>query len=209
MSTATVPRYTAAEYLAFERASDEKHEFFNGELFAMAGGTRNHSRIAANLIRAFGNVLADGPCSVNTGDLRIACPTGLYTYPDLSIDCGRPQMLDAVRDTLLNPVVIVEILSPSTERYDRTTKFDHYRTIPSLREYVLVSQDAPRVEHFARDDGTGGWRLTTVTDLGETVQFPALACGLAMADVYLKVEFAPDSPPPGEGNGIVVRPPQT
>jgi Uma2 family endonuclease len=202
MSTATVPCYTAAEYLAFERRSTDRHEFFKGEIFAMSGGSRYHSRITANLARELGNALADSPCAVNSGDLRIACPTGLFTYPDLSVDCGEPKLLDGVKDTLLNPVLIVEVFSPSTERYDRTIKFDHYRTIPSLREYVLVSQDSPRVEHYARQQDADHWLLTTINDPQGVVPFPALDCAIPMAEIFAKVEFSPEPPIHDDGSGV-------
>lgn len=201
MSTAAVPRYTAAEYLAFERRSDTKHEFYRGELFAMSGGTGPHSLIAANLIRALGNALADRPCRVLTSDMRIACPTGLYTYPDVSVVCGKVQYEDATNDVLLNPIMIVEVLSPATAAYDRGTKFEHYQSIPSLREFVLVSQHGPRVEHYARQQDADHWLLTTINDPQGTVAFPVLDCSVPMAEIYAKVEFTPELPIHDEGAG--------
>lgn len=201
MSTVAVPRYTAAEYLAFERDSDTKHEFYRGELFAMSGGTGPHSGIASNIIRALGNALSDRPCIVHTSDLRVACPTGLYTYPDVSVVCGKVQYEDAANDVLLNPIVIVEVLSPSTEAYDRGAKFKHYRTIPSFREYVLVSQHEARVEHYSRQQDAAHWLLTTIDDPQGVVAFPALNCTIPMAEIYAKVEFGPETPMHDDGSG--------
>src|SRR5688572_7349699 len=132
---ATAQRLTEEEYLALEEKSEIRHEFFDGEIFAMAGGTYNHSIIAGNLNRHLGNLLA-GRCSVGNADLRIKVEaTGLLTYPDISLICGAPNLTNQPSDTLLNPTLIAEVLSPSTELYDRGVKFEHYRQIPSLTTY--------------------------------------------------------------------------
>lgn len=201
MSTAAVPRYTAAEYLAFERRSDTKHEFYRGELFAMSVGTGPHSLLGANFLAALHTALRERPCRVFTSDMRIVCPTGLYTYPDVSVVGGKIQYEDATNDVLLNPIVIVEVLSPTTEAYDRGTKFKHYQTIPSLREFVLVSQHGPRVEHYARQQDADHWLLTTLNDPQGTVAFPALDCSVPMAEIYAKVEFTPEPPIYDDGAG--------
>jgi len=148
-----VHRLTESDYLEIERRAHVKSEFLNGEMFAMSGGTRSLSLIASNLNRAIGNLLEGSPCVVYTWDMRVKVqPDGLYTYPDLSVACGGEEFADGLNDTLLNPVVIVEILSESREAYDRGKRFALYRQIPSLREYLLVSQHKPLVEQFIRQD---------------------------------------------------------
>ena len=135
---------TPAEYLAFERQSDVKHEYFRGELFAMAGASRQHVTISTNLAYLLVGQLKGRPCDVFNGDMRVkVSPTGLYTYPDASVVCGRPRFEDKELDVLLNPTVIVEILSKSTEAYDRGEKFAQYRTLDTLTDYLLLSQDRP------------------------------------------------------------------
>lgn len=197
MSTSAVKRYTVEEYLALERASETKHEYFDGEIFDMAGASRAHNRIAANLVQQLSNALDDSPCEVYPSDMRVKLPTGLYTYPDVSIVCSEPQFEGDRQDVLLNPMVIVEVLSPSTEAYDRGRKFRNYQTIESLREYVLVSQDRMQVEHFARRPGSDQWLLTTVDDPTGTITLPAIDCALSMAEIYAKVEsIEADAGPP-------------
>src|SRR5258706_74335 len=134
-------RLTEAEYLGIERAAESKSEFFDGKMFAMAGGSAQHSLIATNLAREFGNRLKGGQCLVYNADLRIKVkPTGLCTYPDLSIICGPLQFAEGTDDTVLNPTLLLEVLSASTEAYDRGKKFEHYRQISTMQEYLLVSQ---------------------------------------------------------------------
>lgn len=198
--SAAIKRYSVDEYLAFERDSPTKHEYFDGEIFAMAGATESHNLIASNLIRELGNALKERPCRVYCSDMRIACPTGLRTYPDVAAVCGKRQFEDERRDTLLDPIVIVEVLSPSTERYDRGKKFEHYRTIPSLREYVLIASDRKSIDHFARQDAGTQWLLTSFSGEQDVVNFPALEVGIPIAEIYAKVEFLPE-PSPHEQNG--------
>src|SRR2546422_7535750 len=144
-------RLTEAEYLEFERSVESRNEFFDGEVFAMSGGTPLHSQIAANLIQVIGRRLSGGRCVVYTSDLRLKVEaTGLFTYPDLSVICGPLQFAAGTDDTVVNPTVLVEVLSDSTEAYDRGKKFEHYRRIPALQEYLLVSQKEPRIEQFIR-----------------------------------------------------------
>jgi Uma2 family endonuclease len=209
MSTATVRKYTAAEYLAFERQSDQKHEFYDGEVFAMSGGRATHSLIGGNVCGALNGALRNSPCLVHTSDLRVYCPTGLYTYPDVSVVCSKPLYQDSTQDVLLNPLVIIEVLSPSTESYDRGKKFEHYRSIPSLQEYVLVSQQDIRVEHFLRQQDADHWLLTTINDPEGKVEFPTLDCSIAVSEIYAKVEFDSEEPPGHAGHRIVIRPPQS
>lgn len=182
------------EYLQIERAAEFKSEYFAGEMFGMAGGSPAHALIGGNVLRNLGNQLQSGRCVPYNSDLRIEISTtGLYTYPDVSIICGPLQFSDLGDDIVTNPALIVEVLSDSTEAYDRGTKFDHYRTISTLREYVLVSQKQPLVEVFLRQtDGT--WRLTPVRGLDAAVRLDSLECDLRLAEVYRHVEF-PASPP--------------
>lgn len=191
MSSAAVKRLRPSEYLAFERASRTKHEFFDGEVFAMAGGSASHNLIAVNLAGELRNALKDGPCRVFSSDMRVLCPTGLRTYPDISVCCGEPKYEDEQQDTLLNPLVIIEVLSPTTEKYDRVKKFEHYRSIPSLREYVVVASDRQVVEHYSRQADAAHWLLTISQTPGETVRFPALGCSVEISEVYAKVQLPP------------------
>jgi Uma2 family endonuclease len=189
MSTAAAKRYTVAEYLAFERASETKHEYFNGEIFAMAGASEPHNLIAWNIGGELHDRLKDGPCRAYVSDMRVRCPSGLRTYPDVTAVCGDPRFEDERRDTLVNPLAIFEVLSPSTEKYDRGNKFENYQAIPTLREYVLVHQDRMRVEHYSRREGGDEWVLRVVTDPEASVRFPALGCEIALSEIYAKVEL--------------------
>jgi len=158
-------------------------------MFAMAGASWAHTLIKDNLARVAGNQLQSGPCRVLTSDLRVKInATGLYTYPDVVIVCDEPQFEDNMFDTLLNPRVVVEVLSESTEKYDRGTKFAHYRQLPSVQEYVLVDQDRPLVERYVRqDDAT--WVLTVFSDLKQMYAFGSIDVQVALADIYRGVEF--------------------
>ncbi len=186
------PFLTIAEYFAIEREAATKSEYFNGEMFAMAGGSVNHSRIAKNLLLKIGNHLASSPCEPFTSDLQIACPTGLLTYPDLSVICGAAEFFEGNNQTVTNPTLIVEVLSKSTERYDRGKKFDHYRSIASLCEYVLVSQDEPMIQTFIRNTD-GSWILRVANELEQSIRLTSIDCELRLSDVYDRVVF--DSEP--------------
>jgi Uma2 family endonuclease len=190
MSTAPTRLLSPQEYLAQERQADFKSEYLRGEVFAMAGASYEHTLIKDNLARKAGNQLEGGPCHVLTSDMRVKVnPTGLYTYPDIAIVCDKPQFEDEVFDTLLNPRAIVEILSDSTEKYDRGAKFGHYRQIPSLQEYVLVAQDRALVERFARQ-ADGSWVLTVFEGLSQTFAFASVRAQIALTEIYSRVEFA-------------------
>jgi Uma2 family endonuclease len=189
MSTSALKRFTVSEYLAFERQSETKHEFFDGEIFAMAGGTAAHSVIAGNVNGELRQSLKGRPCTVYNSDMRIACPSGLRTYPDISVGCGAPKFEDGDLDTLLNPLVIIEVLSPSTEKYDRGKKFANYQGIPSLREFVLIAQDQMRIEHYSREPGADEWVLRTATDPASIVRFPSLDCEVPLSEIYDKVQL--------------------
>lgn len=158
MSSAPKTNLTPEEYLAIERAAETKSEYFRGEMCALAGASVAHNSLVANLIERLGPVARLRGCRVFPSDMRIKVTAlGKYTYPDVVVVCGRPELEDAHVDTLLNPAVILEVLSSSTEAYDRGAKFQHYRKLPSLRCYVLVSQERPSVEVFTRQEG-GFWR---------------------------------------------------
>jgi Uma2 family endonuclease len=186
-----IQKLTEAEYLDLERKAEFKSEFFEGEMFAMAGGSLRHSLIATNLGREFGNKLQGKRCVPFNSDLRLKIEsTGLFTYPDLSVVCGEPQFADVQPDTITNPTVIVEVLSDSTEAYDRGKKFEHYRRIPSLQEYLLVSQNEPRVEQFIRGDA-GQWLLREAAGLDASLELPSLQVTVALREIYANVVFAP------------------
>lgn len=187
---------TPAEYLAFERQSDVKHEYFRGELFAMAGASRQHVRISINVTTLLDNQLKGRRCEVFNGDMRVkVSPTGLYTYPDASVVCGRPRFEDKELDVLLNPTVIVEILSKSTEAYDRGEKFAQYRTLDTLSDYLLVSQDRPLIERFTRQPDSV-WLFTESAGLDAVMPIEAIQCQLPLAEVYDRVEFDQTPPAP-------------
>jgi len=180
--------YSPADYLALERSAESKSEYIDGVIVAMAGASHEHSLIAANLIGELRTALRRQPCEVHGSDLRVSVLTGaLYTYPDVTVVCGEPTFEDAAADTLTNPTVIVEVLSPTTEAYDRGEKFARYRRLPSLRTYILVSQDRPRVEWYTR--GESGWLLHEAIGLDGAVELAALDCMLALAEIYAKVPF--------------------
>ena len=180
-------KLTPADYLAFERAqTDVKHEYLGGEITAMAGVTREHNLIVGNTFASLHARLRGRGCETYSNDMRVKVPaTGLYAYPDISALCGDPQFEDEVLDTLLNPSVIIEVLSESTEAYDRGTKFAHYRRIESLQAYVLIAQHTPRLELFVRQES--GWLLTEANGLEAHIRLEALDCELALADVYERV----------------------
>ena len=182
-------KMTPAEYLAFERAqTDAKHEYLNGEITAMSGASLVHNIIVTNLVISLGTQMRGRPCNVFSSDMRVKVPaTGLYTYPDIAALCGAPELEDDAVDTLLNPSVIIEVLSPSTEAYDRGAKFAHYQTIASLHEYVLVAQDQPRIEIFRRQEH-GDWLYSVAETPEATVRLEVINCELTLADVYEGVE---------------------
>jgi Uma2 family endonuclease len=196
----TVKRYTPQEYYALERLADYKSDYYQGEIFAMAGGTARHSLITMNIGREVGNRLKGKPCRAYESNLRMAVlATGLRTYPDVSVYCG-PLIFDKADDgveTAVNPTVLFEVLSKSTEAYDRGLKSENYRRVESLRAYVLVSQDAPHAEIYERQTG-GSWLLREVNTVGAALSIPALEIDLPLAEVYDGVEFPPPPETPAE-----------
>ena len=186
-----VRRFTETEYLELERRAECRNEFFDGEIFNMSGGTPLHSQIATNLAREFGNKLKARPCVPYNSDLRLKVEaTGLLTYADLSVVCGPLQFAAGTEDTVVNPTVIVDVLSGSTEAYDRGKKFEHYRQMPSLRQYLLVSQTEPRIEQFIRQE-SGQWLLRETAGVGATLALQSLEIKIFLAEVFAAVEFVP------------------
>ena len=223
MSSVAKTYYTPEEYLALERKAEYKSEYINGQIFAMSGASRDHglitrasrehNLIAGNLFGELRARLRGRPCEAYVSDMRVKVhPTGLYTYPDVVITCGEPIFEDRQLDTLTNPTVIIEVLSRSTEAYDRGEKFAHYRRLESLTDYVLVAQDKVRVEHFVRYSppidkgdrdiagrihGTHGlWVLAELDELegpDGTLQLSSIGCSLILRDIYERVEFPDNS----------------
>ena len=191
MSAQPLPKLTVEEYLEIERTSDTKHEFFAGQMYDMAGGTYEHAILVPNLIVEIGSRLKGTNCRIASNDLLVrTAPDGLHTYPDITIICGEPNLADDQRDVLLNPILLVEVLSKSTEAHDRGTKFAEYRRIETLRDYVLVSQTEPRVEVFSRAEGAT-WTLRDYAGLEAACELPAIDCSLPLADIYRGVRFEP------------------
>lgn len=192
--TAQPQLLSEAEYLAFERASSTKHEYYNGRVYAMTGAKEFHNIIVANTIASLHSQLRTKPCRVYPSDMRIkVLQTGLNTYPDVVVVCGQTQFTDAVHDCITNPVVIIEVLSSSTERYDRGMKAQHYRTIETLRDYILIAQDAQHVEHFSRQQD-GAWTLREADGLATSITLTSIACVLQLQDIYEKVDLPQEQP---------------
>ena len=179
---------TPSQYLAHEREALFKSEYYKGEVFAFAGASRRHDIVTGN---AFANIhlqLRGGPCRAYTSDMRISIPlTSHYTYADVVVACGEAKLEDEFKDNLLNPTLIVEVLSPSTEGYDRGKKFESYQHIPSLMEYVMMSQDGPRVEQYLRQPD-GRWLYSETTKEG-VVHLTSIGCELSLKEIYEGVEF--------------------
>lgn len=188
MSSQPRVRLTSDEYLILERQADSKSEYWAGEVFAMAGASERHNLIVGNTLAGLHGQLRQRPCKVYANDMRVnVSAAGLYTYPDVIIVCGEAQFMDDVHDTLLNPTVIVEVLSESTEGYDRGRKFEHYRKLESLREYVLIAQEPYHVEHYVRQPDNQ-WLLSETNNLHDSIHLPSVNCHLTLAEIYDKVE---------------------
>lgn len=204
-------KITADEYLNSERLSEFKSEYFNGEIFAMAGASREHNQISANIIRVLGNQLLESPCTVFSSDMKIKIEAiEKYTYPDIVVVCGNGEFEgemdaqeyerkegkeigknykgDKQNDILLNPLVVMEILSASTEAYDRGDKFSHYQYIESFVEYLLISQSLYRVEKFMRQKN-GTWIYSNYQDIGDIVKIESISCELPVAEIYRKINL--------------------
>ncbi len=190
MSSQPTTYLTPEEYLALERKAEFKSEYIDGEIVAMTGASRKHNLVVVNLTGEISQQLRGRSCEAYSNDMRVRVPsTRLYTYPDVIVVCGEPQFEDQEFDTLLNPTVIVEVLSESTELYDRGKKFSFYRTIESLAEYLLVAQDECRIEQFVRQ-ADGGWLLSEHRATEDTVKLTSIQCSLELREVYDKVAFS-------------------
>jgi len=194
MSAQPQPRLSPEEYLALERAAEFKHEYYDGHMYAMSGGSYPHGQILVNLSAMLREALKGRGCRVTSSDVRFrVSPQGLCTYPDVMVVCGSPRFADNQKDTLLNPLLIAEILSPSTEAHDRGLKFAQYQQLASLEEYVLISQTEPRVESFRRQPD-GKWLYSDVRGVTAVCRFDSLDCEIPLSEIYDQVPF--DSEPP-------------
>ena len=173
---------TRSDYLEFDETSPEKHEFYDGQIFAMSGGTFNHSTIGLNIATVLRNQLRGKPCQPMHSDMRVHTPSGLDTYPDISVFCDEPELTDNDR-TLHNPVVIVEVLSPSTRSYDRGDKFWHYRSISSLQDYLLIDSESVYIEHHHRQN-KDEWLLHEYREIGESITLESLGLTLSLQSFY-------------------------
>jgi Uma2 family endonuclease len=190
--------HTPEEYLELERKAKSKSEYLNGRILAMAGASVEHNTITSNLVRSLGNAFLGRPCRVFSSDMRVkVSATGLYTYPDVLALCGDLLFDDLHRDTIANPAVIIEVLSPSTEAYDRGEKFAHYRRLDSLTDYVLVTQDKILVEHFVRQGSL--WVLDEKGTLEDTLHLTSIGCDLQLGEIYDKVDVSQE---PESGSSV-------
>lgn len=184
MATDTIQKVSVEEYLAQERRAETKSEYLDGEVFAMAGASRRHNLLVTSVVGMLYSQLRGRGCELYSNDMRVrVSSTGLFAYPDVVVACGEPEFLDAEVDTLLNPVLIVEVLSPSTADYDRGGKWAHYRTIPSLREYLVLDQERVHAEHHIRQPG-GDWLLHETEDPAAVLRLAAIGCELPLAAAY-------------------------
>lgn len=189
MSTLPKPFLTPEEYLEIDRAAEYKSEYYEGVMYAMAGASLNHGRIFHNLARLLSEQLRGRRCEVAGSDLRLNIQaTGLFTYPDLVVFCGAPKLLGTQPDTLTDATLIIEILSRSTRGFDHGFKFENYRRLPSLNEYIMVAQDHIQVEHFTRQDD-GSWTMRETSDPNAVIQIASIECHFRVGDAYERVEF--------------------
>ena len=193
------PRYSVDEYLEMERAADERHMYIDGDIFAMAGESPAHADVSSNTLLRVASQRKGTPCRARTKDTKVRCADaplpghstkGMFYYPDIVVICGEPEYHDAHKDIVLNPKAIIEILSPSTEAFDRGEKFTRLQTCnPTLTDYVLVSQERPQIEHYQRQ-ADGEWSYRLHLGLDATVAMASIGCTLKLADVYDRVKFA-------------------
>lgn len=198
----TQAHHTIEEYLALERKSEARHEYLDGLIYEMAGESPEHGIVCVNLVAQLHPQLKGTPCQLFSKDTKVRsgpipksrrATSGLFSYPDLLVVCGEMEFHDRHRDVLLNPTVIIEVLSPTTEAFDRGEKFWRYRTyLSSLKDYLMVSQSMPMIDHYARRSGE--WVLSTTTELDATVQLLSVDCSLRLADVYDRISFTQDVP---------------
>jgi len=193
MSLQLKQRYSLEEYFALELASEEKYEYFNGDVFCMSGVSPNHSQIEGNLVTVLNNTLRKRGCRVFTSNLRIKVPAAPpYRYPDLTVLCDKPvyEEIGGI-DALINPTLMIEVLSTSTEAFDRGDKFTYYKSIPGFREYLLIAQHRPHVTHYVKQSG-GKWEYEEANDPTAELYLPSVDCTLSLGEVYLDVEFSTD-----------------
>ncbi len=187
-----VPKYnyvSVGDYLSMERSSLEKHEYYRGEVFAMSGASWNHNVIARNLNTIILPILKGKSCSMYGSDLRIHIPENtLYTYPDFSIICGTPETTDEEKDTIVKPAAIIEILSPTTKSYDRGDKFNLYRQIPTLQEYILIDSETVSVEHFVKQN-VNEWKLTEIKDISKSFIIKTVDIPVTLQELYIDIKF--------------------
>jgi Uma2 family endonuclease len=189
MSSERKTHLSPQEYLALDRKSEVRSEYFDGDMVAMSGGSREHNLIVTNLVGELRLHLKGRPCEVYPSNMRVkVSATGLYTYPDIVVVCGKPEFEDANVDTLINPTLIAEVLSDSTEAYDRGAKFGHYRKIESLQEYLLISQDQSRIEQYVRQ-ATGPWLRSDMRGLKGRLELPSIQCAVDLAEIYERIVF--------------------
>ncbi|MGA3015623.1 MAG: Uma2 family endonuclease [Bryobacteraceae bacterium] len=194
MSTLPKSYLTPEQYLEIERKAEFKSEYYQGEMFAMSGARFAHIQIVANAMRELGQQLRGRPCQPLSNDMRVrVTATGLYTYPDVVVVCGEPRFLDDTFDTLLNPTVIIEVLSESTEAYDRGQKFEQYRSLESLAEYMMISSQRVSVERYTRQPD-GSWNFTAKASPEDSLDLKSVGCHLLLADLYEKIDFSPPEP---------------
>jgi Uma2 family endonuclease len=192
MSAIPKHKMTMEEYIEFDKNNEGRWEYFDGEVIDMAGGTLNHNQIASNISRVLGNKLEDKGCRALTSDMRLKVPKALpYRYPDVVVVCGEP-ILDAIQgqEMLVNPVLIIEVLSPSTAQYDYSVKFIAYQSIESFREYLLVAQDRPQLTQYVRRPD-GQWLRRDIEGMESLVKFASVDCELNFVEIYSMVKFPP------------------
>jgi Uma2 family endonuclease len=205
------PLHSIEEYLALERASEERYEYIDGCIYEMAGESGEHSDICTNLVRVVSTLLLGGPCRVRSKDTKVRSGPkpnhprsvqGLFSYPDLVVICGEPQYHDEFTDVILNPAVIIEVLSESTESFDRGEKFHRYQVWnPTLTDYLLVSQTAPIIEHFSRQ-ADGSWSYKIYQGLDRSFTIESIGCELRLADVYDRINFESQDVEAGEDSEV-------
>lgn len=188
MASNAVTKVTEEQYLALDRAAEFRSELLDGEIVAMSGGSPRHSKLQINLALEIETALRGTPCQTFSSDLRVRVSPRMYTYPDLTVVCGKLLLADDRQDILLNPKVLFEVLSPSTEYYDRGVKFRRYREIESLTDYILVDQDQARIEQFTRGEAHT-WTFRDYQDASETLLIESIGVSLPIARIYERIEF--------------------
>lgn len=189
MSAPSKTFVTPEEYLAKERVAESRSEYRAGEIVAMSGASRSHNLVVVNVVSSLHQQLRSRPCEVFATDMRVkVSAAGLYAYPDIAVACGEIKFDDAQKDTLTNPILLIEVLSQSTEAYDRGMKFEQYRKLESLREYVLISQEKPHVEVFTRQED-GHWLFAEAEGIQDSIELQSIGCRLELSDTYEKTEL--------------------